>query len=248
MSKVDTENIDYSMFDEQVLLDQLGYTKEKMDKENKWVIKDNKENIVGEITTRDEEDISDIDYTFVGTKTKSTFEIIVGSADGCIIRMENSKFGSYTLECNSLGEVVITHNYIGRKIEANENARFSLNSEDDNEEYAYSIEYVDRKRSTNNRFAQGASGFASGLLYIWVRDPDSGACYPQPAVATLEWCVKTMALSFNKAIKDEFSDINLIKLVIGSELYEKMGLAKLFSSEDDAKETSNVLIKTSSEK
>ena len=119
MSKVDTENIDYSMFDEQVLLDQLGYTKEKMDKENKWVIRNKKGNPIGGITSRDEEDTCDVDYVFEGAKTKTTFEIVIGSADGCIIRMENSKFGSYTLECNSLGEVVITHNYIGRKTNLN---------------------------------------------------------------------------------------------------------------------------------
>ncbi len=244
MSKVDTENIDYSMFDEQVLLDQLGYTKEKMDKENKWVIRNKKGNPVGGITSRDEEDTCDVDYVFEGAKTKTTFEIVIGSADGCIIRMENSKFGSYTLECNSLGEVVITHNYIGRKIEANENAQYSLNAEDGTEEYAYNIEYVDRKKSTDNGFLQGKRGYASELLYIWVKDPNSGVCFTQPAVATLEWYVKTMALSFNRVIKREFPNINLIKLVIGSELYEKMGLANLFGYD---KKAGNVLKKVSSD-
>lgn len=243
MSIIGTENIDYSMFDGQVLLDQLGYTKEKMDKENKWVIRNKKGNPIGGITSRDEEDTCDVDYVFAGAKTKSTFEIITGSADGCIIRMENSKFGSYTLECNSLGEIVITHNYIGRELEANENAQYSLNVEDGTEEYAYNIEYVDRKKSTDNVFAQGKSGYASELLSISVRDPDSGACYTQPAVAPLEWYVKTMALSFNGVIKREFPDIDLIKLVIGSELYKKMGLANLFG--DDGKR-GNLLKKVSS--
>lgn len=244
MSKVDTENIDYSMFDGQVLLDQLGYTKEKMDKENKWVIRNKKGNPIGGITLRDEKDTCDVDYVFEGAKTKTTFEIVTGSADGCIIRMENLTFGSYTLECNSLGEVIITHNYIGRKLETNESAQYFLNVEDGTEEYAYNIEYVDRKQSTDNGFLQGKSGYASELLSISVRDPDSGACFTQQAVATLEWYVKTMALSFNGVIKREFPNINLIKLVIGSELYEKMGLANLFG--DDEKK-GNLLKKVSSD-
>lgn len=243
MSKVGTKKNDYCAFDWQVLKDQLGYTAETFDIEGKCVIKNKEGNLVGEITSKNDGDAYNIKYEFIDEKTKLFFEISFDLINGCFIKVGNSTLGSYALECNSLGELTIVRNYIGKKLELVETAGYSVNAESDNsEEYAYQAAYIDRK--TGGSHIQGMSGSKNEQLCLIVKNPNTGDCYTKPVYDTLEWFVKTIALDFNKAVKDVFPNINLIKLVIGSELYEKMGLANLFG--DDEKK-GNLFKKVSSD-